>query len=395
MPIRRVLRPIRELSASGKLAGLLLLLATIVSLLLSNSPLGPRYLGLWELHLGYGVLDKTLAHWVNEGLMAIFFFLVGLEIKREVIDGELSEPRQAMLPALAALGGVAAPALIHLAFTHGTPGAVGWAIPTATDIAFSLGILALLGKRVPASLRIFLTALAIIDDLLAVLIIAFFYSGSLHWSYLGGAAAIFAVLLIFNKLNVKPMALYLILGALLWFCVLESGIHATVAGVLLALTIPVQRIEALEHALQRPVNYLLLPLFALCNTAIVLAGGLAPVVGSSMGLGIGLGLLLGKPIGIVGVVSLLVWLGWAKLPALVSWPQMVGLGFTAGIGFTMAIFISTLAYAAPAAVDVAKLAVLLGSTIAALMGAMVLWFANNSPEEPAATGPVAAEALLR
>ena len=393
MPVCRILRPIRELSASGKLGGLLLLFATIVSLLLSNSPLSSRYLGLWELHLGYGVLNKMVAHWVNEGLMAIFFFLVGLEIKREVIDGELAEPRQALLPALAALGGVAAPALMHLAFTHGTPGAVGWAVPTATDIAFSLGILALLGKRVPASLRIFLTALAIIDDLLAVLIIAFFYSGSLHWGYLGGAAAVFAVLMIFNKLNVKPMALYLILGGLLWFCVLESGIHATVAGVLLALTIPVHRIEALEHALQRPVNYLLLPLFALCNTAIVLTGGLAPVVGSSVGLGIGLGLLLGKPLGIVGVVALVVRLGLAQLPSLVSWPQMVGLGFTAGIGFTMAIFISTLAYHTPAAVDIAKLAVLLGSGMAALMGAAILWFANNSSEEQAATEVVAAADL--
>lgn len=225
-----------------------------------------------------------------------------------------------------------------------------------------------------------------------MLIIAFFYFGSLHWGYLGGAAAVFAVLVIFNKLNVRPMALYLVLGGLLWFCLLESGIHATVAGVLLALTIPVHHIEALEHTLQRPVNYLLLPLFALCNTAIVLTGGLAPVVGSSVGLGIGLGLLLGKPLGIVGVVALVV-LGLAQLPSLASWPQMVGLGFTAGIGFTMAIFISTLAYHTPAAVDIAKMAVLLGSGMAALMGAAMLWFANNSPEERAATEVMAAADL--
>jgi NhaA family Na+:H+ antiporter len=383
MPLRRILRPIRELSDSGKLTGLLLLLATLVSLGLSNSAASSRYLALWHLHLGYGPLDKSVAHWVNDGLMAIFFFLVGLEIKREAVVGELSEPRQALLPALAAVGGVAAPALLHLAFNHGTPGAAGWAVPTATDIAFSLGILALLGRRVPAGLRIFLTALAIIDDLLAVLIIAFFYSGSPHWGYLGGAAAIFALLLLLNKLRVKSLGVYLVIGLGLWFCVLESGIHATVAGVLLALTIPLDRIEDIEHALQRPVNYLLLPLFALCNTAIAVSGGLGPVLHSPVALGIGLGLLLGKPLGIVGAVALLVRLRVARLPAGVSWRQMVGLGFTAGIGFTMAIFIATLAFRSPQAVDVAKLAVLLGSALAAAVGAAVLWFARPAEETPA------------
>ncbi|MBF9144328.1 Na+/H+ antiporter NhaA [Hymenobacter properus] len=393
MPIRRVLRPIRELSDSGKLAGLLLLLATLVSLGLSNSAAGPRYLGLWELHLGSGLLNKSVAHWINDGLMGIFFFLVGLEIKREAIVGELAEPRQALLPALAAVGGVAAPALLYLAFNHGTSGAAGWATPTATDIAFSLGILALLGRHVPAGLRIFLTALAIIDDLLAVLIIAFFYSGSLHWAYLGGAAGIFALLLVLNKLGVKTLLIYLVLGLGLWFCVLESGIHATVAGVLLALTIPLDRIEDIEHALQRPVNYLLLPLFALCNTAIVLNGGLGPVLHSPVALGIGLGLLLGKPLGIVGMVGLLVRLGVAHLPAEVSWRQMVGLGFTAGIGFTMAIFIATLAFHNPQAVDVAKLAVLLGSALAAIVGAGVLWFAraDEKPAEAEATASATSE----
>jgi len=379
MPIRRVLRPIRELSKSGKLAGLLLILATAVSLASSNSAIGPRYLALWELQVGYGVLNKSVAHWVNDGLMAIFFFLVGLEIKREVVDGELSEPRQAMLPALAAVGGVAVPAIVFLLLTRGSAGASGWAIPTATDIAFSLGILALLGKRVPSSLRIFLTALAIIDDLLAVLIIALFYSGSLQLAYLGATAFVFALLLLINRLGVKHITPYLLLGAVLWFCVLKSGIHATVAGVLLALTIPVARIEGLEHALQRPVSYILLPLFALCNTAIVLSGGLLPVLNSAMALGIGLGLLVGKPLGIVGTVGLLVGLGAAKLPANVNWWQMVGLGFTAGIGFTMAIFIATLAYQDATAVDVAKLAVLIGSALAAMVGAGVLWF--TAPKE--------------
>ncbi|WP_072008504.1 Na+/H+ antiporter NhaA [Hymenobacter sp. IS2118] len=384
MPIRRVLRPIRELSESGKLAGLLLILATIVSLVLSNTSTSARYLSLWDLHVGYGVLNKTVTHWINDGLMAIFFFLVGLEIRREVIDGELSNPRQAMLPALAAIGGVAAPALIHLAFTQGQPEASGWAIPTATDIAFSLGILALLGKRVPASLRIFLTALAIIDDLLAVLIIALFYSGNLHLAYLTAAAGVFALLLLLNRLKVKPVGIYLGLGLVLWFCVLESGIHATVAGVLLALTIPIPHIERLEHALQRPVSYILLPIFALCNTAIVLGGGgLGAIFVSPVALGIGLGLLVGKPLGIVGVVAVLVRLGLAQLPSMVNWRQMLGLGFTAGIGFTMAIFIATLAYQDPAVVDVSKLAVLIGSAVAATIGATILWFTNNAAEPDA------------
>jgi NhaA family Na+:H+ antiporter len=213
------------------LAGLLLILATLVSLLLSNSNHGPRYLSLWELHIGSGWLEKSVGHWVNDGLMAIFFLLVGLEIKREVLHGELSEPRQAMLPALAAVGGVAVPALIHLALNHGTPGGLGWAIPTTTDIAFSLGILALLGKNVPPSLRVFLTALAIIDDLLAVLIIAFFYCDSIYLSWLACAAGLFALLLLLNKFNVQRLAPYLVLGLGLWFCVLKSGLHATAAGV--------------------------------------------------------------------------------------------------------------------------------------------------------------------
>ena len=382
MPIRRILRPVRELSESGKLAGLLLILGTGVSLLLANSVISTSYVALWEQHVGYGALNKSVSHWVNDGLMAVFFFLVGLEIKREVLAGELAEPRQAMLPALAAVGGVVAPALVHLAFTNGTPGASGWAIPTATDIAFSLGILALLGKRAPPSLRIFLTALAIIDDLMAVLIIAFFYSGSLNGAYLGAAGIILALLVLLNRLKVRTLVPYLVLGLGLWFCVLESGVHATIAGVLLALTIPLERIENIEHTLRRPVNYVILPVFALCNTAIVFNGDLAPSLSTPLSLGIGLGLLLGKPLGIVGVVALLVRLNMAKLPAHVNWRQMVGLGFTAGIGFTMAIFIATLAYGDPAAIDVAKLAVLLGSLASAVVGAAILGFSNNKPAPP-------------
>lgn len=383
MPIRRIISPIRELSERGQLAGVLLLLATAASLVLSNLGSGRGYLGFWETHLGYGLLDKSLAHWINDGLMAVFFFMVGLEIRREVLYGELAEPRQALMPALAAVGGVLLPALIHLALTHGTPAARGWAIPTATDIAFSLGILSLLGDRVPFSLRVFLTALAIIDDLLAVLIIAAFYSGGLHLSYLLGAAGLFALLLGLNRWRVKPLGIYLVLGAGLWFCVLESGIHATIAGVLLALTVPADRIEDLEHALQRPVNYFILPLFALCNTAIALSADVLPQLTSGLALGVGLGLLLGKPLGIVGVTWLLVRLGLGQLPTGVNWRRFIGLGFTAGIGFTMAIFIATLSYPDAAAIDLAKLAVLLGSALAGLTGALIL-----APGRLAETGEV-------
>ncbi|RTQ47750.1 Na+/H+ antiporter NhaA [Hymenobacter gummosus] len=372
MPIRRLIGPIRELSERGQLAGVLLLLATAVSLGLSNSGIGPNYLSFWETHLGYGPLDKSVMHWVNDGLMAVFFFMVGLEIRREVLYGELAEPRQALLPTLAAAGGVLVPAAICLLCTRGTPAASGWAIPTATDIAFSLGILSLLGDRVPPALRVFLTALAIIDDLLAVLIIAAFYSGGLHLGYLLGAAVIFAALLGLNRLRVRPLWPYLVLGLGLWFCVLESGVHATIAGVLLALTVPADRLEDLEHALDRPVNYCILPLFALCNTAIALSAAVLPQLTSGLALGVGLGLLLGKPLGIVGVTALLVRLGLGQLPTGVNWRRFVGLGFTAGIGFTMAIFLATLSFRDAATVDLAKLAVLLGSAASAIIGALIL-----------------------
>ncbi|GAA4384409.1 Na+/H+ antiporter NhaA [Hymenobacter koreensis] len=372
MPIRRIISPIRELSDRGQLAGVLLIMATAVSLFLSNSGVGPQYLAFWEEHVGFGALNKSISHWINDGLMAVFFFMVGLEIKREVLHGELSEPRVALMPALAALGGVVVPAGIHLAFTYGTPASSGWAIPSATDIAFSLGILSLLGDRVPFALRVFLTALAIIDDLLAVIIIAAFYTGGLHMGYLLAAAGIFAGLVVLNRLRVQPLPIYLLLGVALWFCVLESGVHATIAGVLLALAIPTERLEDLELALQRPVNYVVLPLFALCNTAIALSADILPQLASGLALGVGLGLFLGKPLGIVGVTWVVVRLGWGQLPTGVNWRRFIGLGFTAGIGFTMAIFIATLSYQTPEAVDLAKLAVLIGSAISALVGTLIL-----------------------
>ncbi|TYZ06546.1 Na+/H+ antiporter NhaA [Hymenobacter lutimineralis] len=372
MPLRRIITPIRELSESGKLSGLLLLLATVVSLVLSNSPWGARYLHFWHTEVGAGPLVKSLAHWVDDGLMVVFFFLVGLEIKREVLYGELTDVRHALLPVLAAVGGVAVPAGIYLLCTAGTPAAHGWAIPTATDIAFSLGILSLLGDKVPPGLRVFLTALAIIDDLLAVLIIAVFYTDELHMGYLLAAGGILAALVVANRLRVKWLPLYFLLGLGLWFVVLQSGIHATIAGVVLALTIPTTAIEQIEHALQKPVSYLILPVFALANTAIVLSGEAVSGLLSPLGMGVGLGLLLGKPVGIFSATWLAVKAGVAELPANVTWLKLLGLAFTAGIGFTMAIFIANLSFSDPALIDVAKLAVIAGSVLAALLGILVL-----------------------
>jgi NhaA family Na+:H+ antiporter len=372
MLFRIIISPIRELSNSGKLSGLLLLLATALSLAISNSALGEGYVHFWELPIGLPPLEKTISHWVDDGLMVVFFFLVGLEIKREVLYGELTNIRAALLPVVAAIGGVAVPAGIYLLFTMGTGLTHGWAVPTATDIAFSLGILSLLGDRVPFSLRIFLTALAIIDDLMAVLIIAIFYTADLNIPYLLYSAGILTALIAMNRLKVGWLPLYFLLGLGLWFFVLKSGVHATIAGVLLALTIPTNSLERIEHALQKPVSYLILPLFALANTAIVLSFDTLRELSSPISLGIALGLFLGKPIGIFGSTWIMIKMGMASLPANVTWRRMLGLGFTAGIGFTMAIFIANLSFTDPGRIDLAKLAVILGSVMAALVGLFLL-----------------------
>ncbi|WP_084446726.1 Na+/H+ antiporter NhaA [Hymenobacter roseosalivarius] len=369
---RIIISPIRELSSSGKLSGLLLLLATAFSLAISNSAFGESYLRLWETHIGIAPLEKTMSHWINDGLMVIFFFLVGLEIKREVLYGELTNLRAALLPVVAAVGGVTAPAVIYLLCTTGTGLTHGWAVPTATDIAFSLGILSLLGDRVPFSLRIFLTALAIIDDLLAVVIIAIFYTADLNVTYLLASVGLLVVLVALNRLKIGWLPLYFLLGLALWYCVLKSGVHATIAGVLLALTIPTDAIERIEHALQKPVSYLILPLFALANTAIILSVDTLRELTTPLSLGIVLGLLLGKPIGIFGTSWLMIKTGMASLPANVNWRRLLGLGFTAGIGFTMAIFIANLSFSDASRVDLAKLAVILGSVLSALVGLFLL-----------------------
>jgi NhaA family Na+:H+ antiporter len=384
MPVHKyLLTPIRELSETGRLAGILLMAATLFSLFISNFGPGPAYIQFWETKLGPSFFQETIGHWINDGLMAVFFLLVGLEIKREVTVGELSDPRQAIIPAVSAVGGAIVPALIFFFLNRNNPETLGgWAIPTATDIAFSLGILSLLGDRVPFSLKVFLTVLAIIDDLFAILIIAFFYTQDLHTSALLYAALVVVALMALNYFKVKSLVPYLLLGLVLWYFILESGVHATLAGVILALCIPGERVEGLEHVLHKPVSYGILPLFALANTAIILTPGSVQTLGSGLGLGIMLGLAVGKALGVTLMSGLAVRMRWAFLPAGISWRHVVGLGFMAGVGFTMSIFISTLSFTTnPLLLDTAKLATLLGSILAGGLGAFLLSRGLAVPEE--------------
>ena len=369
-----ILNPIKDLADSGRLSGVLLLIATVIALSWANSADGERFLAFWEVKVGIPPLEKTISHWINDGLMAIFFFFVGLEIKREFLEGELSRFRQALLPGVAALGGAIFPALVFLAFNTRAivPEALdGWAIPTATDIAFSLGMLSLLGSRVPFALKVLLTAIAVIDDLIAVLIIALFYTSEIDTTMLLYAAGAMVALGALNFFKVRRFLFYLLPGLLLWFFILKSGVHATIAGVLLAMTIPLEEGDDLEHALYRPVNYIIMPIFAVANTGIVLSGDLSLVVFSPLSLGIIFGLYLGKPLGIVSCAFVLVKAGWADLPAGLKWRHIFGLGFTAGIGFTMSIFIAGLSFSSLYLQNTAKLAIMVGTLLAGITG--LLW----------------------
>lgn len=368
--------------ASEKLGGMVLLVCTVVSLLIANSALSAPYLALWQTKIA----GLSIEHWINDGLMAVFFLLVGLELERELYNGELSQPRKALLPILAAAGGIAVPALIHFAWNAGQPTQPGIGIPMATDIAFALGVMALLGDRIPPALKIFLTALAVMDDLGAIIVIALFYSSGLDWAYLLGAAAVFGVLVLCNRVG-RVMALwpYLLGGAVMWFCMLKSGVHATIAGVLLAFAIPFSaRAEdqaspshRLEHTLHLPVALGILPLFALANTGIVIGSDWFTSLLSPNGLGIMMGLILGKPIGILLLCWIAVRAGWCQLPEGVQWKHIAGAGMLAGIGFTMSIFITNLAFAGqPALIDASKMAVLLASVVAGVLGLASLRFAT-------------------
>ncbi len=373
-PLHKLLvDPVRALAAEGKLSGVLLITATIISILVSNLPVAGTYLAFWKADVGFSFLHLPVAGWINNGLMPVFFLLVGLEIKRELVKGELSRLNKALLPVVAAAGGMAVPAIVFIIFNLNNPETIhGWAIPTATDIAFSLGVLSLLGKKIPFSMVVFLMALAIIDDLGAIIIIVAFYSGELHTVILFCALGVLALLVLMNRLKVRHFAVYLVPGILLWYFVLNSGIHPTIAGVLLAMTIPLPLGEVIEQKLTRTVSYLILPVFALANTAIPLSFGFAGNLFSTLSIGIILGLFLGKPLGIVLSTWILVKGKLSPMLSGVNWKMMTGLGLVAGIGFTMSIFITTLSFDQESYANTAKLAVISGSIIAALAGMVLL-----------------------
>lgn len=372
----------REFFNSEKSGGLVLIACTIASLLLANVFIGQDFIDFWHRKTGFEAgpvkLNLSLEHWINDGLMAVFFLLIGLEIERELYDGELSSFRNALLPIIAALGGMFIPALVHFSLNSATPTRDGFGIPMATDIAFALGILALAGKRVPLALKVFLTALAIIDDLGAILIIAVFYTNDLQSAWLLGALGIFAALLILNRLRVHNLLPYILGGIIMWYCMLQSGVHATITGVLLAFAIPFgdgkekSPSYILQHLLHVPVAFIIVPLFALANTGILLGSVSWKNLSSPNSLGIIGGLLLGKPLGILLFCFLAIKLRIARLPESVNWQLLTGAGVLAGIGFTMSIFITLLAFRDPVTIQDSKIAILFSSLVAGLVGFQLL-----------------------
>ena len=367
---------------SQQFSGFLLIGCTLLSVLLANSEVGEAYLHLFHAELPLsipGIPHTVSVEWlINDGLMAVFFLLVGLEIKRELLVGELSSFQKASLPVMAAIGGMIAPALFYSAFNAGTPSVSGWGIPMATDIAFALGVLSLLGNRVPLSLKVFLTALAVVDDLGAVGVIAVFYTHDLSTTYLSYAAAVLLLLMLMNRTGINSLWMYLIPGLVLWYCVLQSGVHATVAGVLLALCIPHKTrkgpplLSRLEERLHTPVNYFIMPLFALANTALPIKSEMVTHLSDPIALGVIFGLVVGKPVGIFLFSWLSVTTGLSQLPAGTRFRELAGLGMLGGIGFTMAIFIALLAFRDPGQIVEAKIAILVASLVSGIFGYLFL-----------------------
>lgn len=378
----KITRLFKGFFESERSSGYVLIFITILSLLLANVFIGPSFSEFFHHKVGFATdtihLKLSIEHWINDGLMAIFFLLVGLEIERELYVGELSSFKNALLPILAAIGGMLVPALIHYGFNAGTPTQSGFGIPMATDIAFALGILSLAGNRVPVSLKVFLTALAIIDDLGAITVIALFYTQDFSLIYLLFAIGIFGLLFLLGKLKVNYLTIYLIGGIAMWYCMLQSGVHATIAGVLLAFAIPFHKEESknisyqLQHFLHTPVAFIILPLFALANTAIVLPADLIGSISTPNAIGIMLGLVAGKVIGILGISFLAIKAGWVTLPTTISLRLLFGVALLAGIGFTMSIFITNLAFTDPNVITGGKMSILLASLIAAIAGLLVL-----------------------
>ena len=372
---------------SSQSSGIILILCVAISLLIANSSLGESFQNLLDKNIGTELfhLNYPLSIWINDGLMAIFFLLVGLEIKREIVEGELSNFKSASLPIIAAVGGMIVPAAIYFLFNHGTEYAKGWAIPMATDIAFSLAIISMLGRKVPLSLKIFLAALAIVDDLGAILVIAVFYTDQIHWDYLGLSALMVTILVALNFFNFKKHIFYIIPGLFLWYFMHHSGIHATIAGVLLAFTIPtnistteISPLEKLEQKLHLPVNFLIMPIFALANTNITFHSGMVDGLFTNFGYGIILGLFLGKLLGISFFSWIFIKLKISSLPDQSSWTQMMGAALLAGIGFTMSIFIALLSFKGhPEIQDEAKFAVLVASVISGFAGYSLLRYVGK------------------
>jgi NhaA family Na+:H+ antiporter len=418
-----VFRPLEEFAAIQASGGIVLLACTVIALVWANSPAWHSYEALWHTPFGASVagvaLVQPLHFWINDGLMAVFFFVVGLEIKREILAGELSRPRQAMLPIAGALGGMLLPAALYFALNSSGDAARGWGVPMATDIAFAIGIMALLGDRVPAALKVFLTALAIVDDLGAVLVIAMFYTDTLRWANLGAAAVLLVLLIAANRTGVRAAPVYGVVGAAVWLLFLSSGVHATIAGVLVAMTVPARvridrdrflaearshgaefaaaqpagapgfasagqlhalaaleraceragtPLQRLEHGLHPWVSFLIMPLFALANAGVRVLGGGEPLGNVPVILGIGLGLVVGKPLGITALAWLAVRTGAAEKPEGTSWAQLAGVACLGGIGFTMALFIAALAFDGTTLLPAAKVGVLGASVVAGVLG---------------------------
>ncbi len=360
----------KDFFESEKAGGLILIACTLISLALANSVFSSGYLHFWHTNFA----GQPIEYWINDGLMVIFFLLIGLELEREVYLGELSNIKNALLPIFGAIGGMFVPAALYLFFNFGTNTQSGAGIPMATDIAFALGILSLLGNRVPTSLKIFLTALAVIDDLGAILVIAIFYTKTLFWNNLLIALGIFVLLLIFNRMKVRNLIPYLIGGVVMWYFMLNSGVHATITGVLLAFAIPFGNGNKkstsfiLQHFLHKPVAFIILPIFALANTAIILSSNMGEILTQHYSIGIALGLIVGKPLGIFALSFLAVKLGICQLPSDLNWKSIIGVGFLGGIGFTMSIFVTLLAFDDSTIINNAKFIILLSSLTAGIIG---------------------------
>lgn len=378
----RLTKYFNEFFQNEKTGGLVLVFATIISLIIANSSMQSDYNAIWQTDIA----GHSLVHWINDGLMAIFFLLIGLELEREIYQGELSNLKNASLPIIGALGGMVIPAAIFLSLNWGTAAQAGAGIPMATDIAFAIGILSLLGNKVPASLKVFLTALAVIDDLGAIVVIAIFYTQTLSLTDLFISLGIWSVLLGLNRMKINNLIPYLVGGVAMWYFMLHSGVHATITGVLLAFAIPFGDGKArtashkVLHFLHKPVAFFILPLFALANTSIVLNDSWSAGLAQQSSLGILLGLIVGKPLGITLFAFLGVLLGVCALPSDIKWGNIIGAGMLGGIGFTMSIFITLLAFADVTIIDTSKIAILIASTISGLLG--FIWLKISLSKKP-------------